>query len=600
LFQQGDEADGLHLVVSGRLYVESLRSNGSTAFSREIYAPEPVGELALLSGESRSATVTAARESNVAFLNIDAFARLVAERSERLIALTQVIIRRNAHINDKRRRHRENTFVIVPLDARLPMRRFSQQLKRELRTQTQPLVLGSNSFDKLYGRKDAAQTRVANAFNSSISSWLEDKENAFGNVVYIADPTWTPWTRRCLHRADRVFYVADASESGKLGGSGNYSMRSIEKEVDALFTNPSTTPKQELILLHPVDTQQPSGTSHWLKQRDITSFHHIRLDDKQHMARLARRITGKARGIVLSGGGARGYAHLGVYRYIHEQNMPIDYIGGTSMGALLGAGMAMGSSPDEIMATSSEFSNKKALFDYTLPLASLLKSRKLTTFCQTVYNRHRIEDLWIPFFCLSANLSSGQEIVHDRGSLWLAIRTTISLPGLFSPVPTDDGQLLIDGAVLNTFPVDVMRKRLGWQGELIGVNVSQILELKNEYDFGTTLSGWNIFWSRINPFQEARNIPRLVETLLRSTDIKGLERLEELKNGLDLLIEPEVQEISLLDFKSYEKIADKGYVAAKTAFEAYAADAPAEGDAVIESSTDSPINPVYDSESVTR
>jgi len=297
-------------------------------------------------------------------------------------------------------------------------------------------------------------------------------------------------------------------------------------------------------------------------------------DDNQHIARIARRISGRARGLVLSGGGARGYAHLGVYRYLQEHNLPIDYIGGTSMGALLGASMAMGSSADDIMELSSEFANKKALFDYTLPLASLLKSRKLTRFCQTVYQHHRIEDLWIPFFCVSSNLSSGQEVIHDRGSLWLAIRTSISLPGLFSPVPTDDGQLLIDGAVLNTFPVDVMRKRLGWQGEVIGVNVSQIHELKHEYDFGTALSGWNVFWSRINPFRDARRIPRLVETLLRSTDIKGLERLEELKGGLDVLIEPNVQEISLLDFKSYARIANIGYDAATQAsFESYAAEA---------------------------
>lgn len=576
LFRQGDEADGLHLVVSGRLHVEACRSNGTAVFNGEIYAPEPVGELALLSDGLRSATVTAARESTVAFLHKEAFTTLVAERAERLMALSRVVVRRHAQLTDQRHRTRERTFVIVPLDSGLPVKRFSQQLKRELRTHTHPMVLDSKSFDKLYGRKDAAQTRVTDAFNSSISSWLEDKENAFGNVVYVADATWTPWTRRCLHRADRVFFIADASEKSKLGGSGSSSIRPIEIDIDNLFTNPSTTPKQELILLHSVDTEQPRNTINWLNPRSINSFHHIRLDDKKHMARLARRFTGNARGLVLSGGGARGYAHLGVYRYLQEQDTPLDYIGGTSMGALLGASMALGSTADEIMELSSEFANKKALFDYTLPLASLLKSRKLTTFCQTVFHRHRIEDLWIPFFCVSANLSSGQEVVHDRGSLWLAIRTTISLPGLFSPVPTDDGQLLIDGAVLNTFPVDVMRKRLGWQGELIGVNVSQILEMTHAYDFGTTLSGWNIFWSRINPLQKARRIPRLVETLLRSTDIKGLERLEELKNGLDVLIEPNVSEISLLDFKSYARIADIGYEAAQTSLEAQAADAPAE------------------------
>jgi len=574
LFHQGDEPDGLYLVVSGRLHVQICREGGGTVFSGEIFAPEPVGELAMMTKGKRSATVTAARESTVAFLHSDAFDTLIANDADRLMSLSRMIIKRHANAVDPRRRKQDRTFVVVPLDPNLPMRRFSQQLKRELRTHAQPLVIDSALFDKMYGRKDAAQTRVGDTFNPSISSWLEDKENSFGSVVYVADATWTPWTRRCLHRADRVLFVGDPSETGRLGGTSDPSIREIEREVTSLFSNPNTRPRRELILLHPADTEKPSGTLQWLEHRQLDAYHHVRIDDPMHMARIARRLLGRARGIVFSGGGARGYAHLGVHRYIQEQKMPIDYVGGSSMGALLGASMAMGNSADAISELSSRFANKKALYDYTLPLAAMLKSAKLSNFCQTVYGDHRIEDLWVPFFCVSSNLSDGHEVIHDRGLVWLAIRSTISLPGIFSPVPTDDGQLLIDGAVLNTFPVDVMRKRLGWQGELIGVNVSQINEVKHNYDFGTTLSGWSVFWSRINPFRPAREIPRIVETLLRSTDIKGIERLQELKGGLDVLIEPNVVEVSLLDFKSYADIADIGYKAAQEAFEVYESESP--------------------------
>jgi len=587
LFEQGDEPDGLHFVVSGRLHIEVCRPDGSCVFNGEIYAPEPVGELAMLSGGKRSATVTAARESTVAFLNHDAFENLIVKNAERLLSLSQVIVRRHANHVAPRQRSRDRTFVVVPLDNRLPMRRFSQQLKRELRVDGNPFVVDSNLFDKMYGRKEAAQTRMGDLFDSSISNWLEDKENTYTGVVYIADNTWTPWTRRCLHRADRVLFVADASLNGSLGGTGRPELRTIEKDVQGLIDNPRTQPLRELVLLHPANTEKPKQTIRWLENRDIDAFHHIRLDDKAHMARLARRLYGTSRGLVFSGGGARGYAHLGVQRLVEEKNLAVDVIGGSSMGALLGASMAMGRSVDEISALSSQFAKKSALFDYTLPLASLLKSRKLSSFCQTVYGDDRIEDLWIPFFCVSSNLSDGREVIHDRGALWLAIRTTISLPGLFSPVPTDDGQLLIDGAVLNTFPVDIMRRRLGGQGELIGVNVSQINEVAHNYDFGTTLSGWHVFWTRLNPFQSARRVPRLVETLLRSTDIKGIERLLELKNGLDLLVEPDVSAISLLDFKSYARISDIGYEAAREAFDEYESPSPGEsGDSVLATALD--------------
>lgn len=583
LFWQGDEPDGLHMVVSGRLHVLMCRTDGATVFSGEIFAPEPAGELAMLSGGLRSATVTAARESTVAFLHKEAFNTLIAERADRLMALSRVIVQRHANTTAPRKPTGDQTFVIVPLDEKLRMRRFGYQLQRAIRDLSAPLVLDSRAFDKMYGRTDAAQTLVSDKFNSSISSWLEDKENTFGRVVYIADATSTAWTLRCLHRADRVLYVADASETGQLGGSGDPSKRSIETEVEKLFANPHTRPRRELILWHPPGTENPQKTIRWLEKRDLDGYHHIRYGDRKHMARLARRMVGRARGLVLSGGGARGYAHLGVHRYFEENDLHVDYVGGASMGGLLGASISMGHSVEQVTKIAERFSNKRALFDYTLPLASILTSKKLTFFCKTVFGDHRIEDLWIPFFCVSSNLSTGREVVHRRGPLWFAIRTTVSLPGVFAPVPTEDGQLLTDGAVLNNFPVDIMREKLGWQAELIGVNVGQINEMPHDYDYGTTLSGWSVLMSRCNPFRSGKVFPRLVEIILRSTDIKGIERLEMLKQQLDLLIEPDVTEISLLDFKAYASIADIGYDAARESFSGHVTAPLVDDESILES-----------------
>jgi predicted acylesterase/phospholipase RssA len=236
------------------------------------------------------------------------------------------------------------------------------------------------------------------------------------------------------------------------------------------------------------------------------------------------------------------------------------------MGGLLGAAMAMGHDYQYVKSLSASFANKQALFDYTLPLASLMKSAKLTRFCRTVYRDTRIEDLWTPFFCISSNLADGREVIHDHGPLWKVVRSTISLPGVFSPVPTTNGDLLIDGAVLNTFPVDVMQQRLGGKGNIIGVNVSQIPEQFNYYDFGTTLSGWQVLLSRINPFAETIRIPRIAEILLRATDIKSIERLNEARASLEVLVEPNVRSIALLDFKSFEIISELGYEEARKVF----------------------------------
>jgi len=561
LIEEGDEADGLHIVISGRLQVETLNDQSQTIVLAEVRAPETVGELALLSDSVRTATVYATRESTVAFLNKSLFDELIVQQPHMLAPLSKLIVQR--HIEKSKRTRdiaKDQSIAIIPLDRRLPLRRFLHQLKRELRSLGNPLLLDARGFDTLYGKKGVSQTEFSDVFNSAIAEWLDDKENSYQEILYLTDPSLSSWTKRCINRADRLILLADASKE-------NSSMlREIEHDIREMLHNARYKRKIDLVLLHSKSTEQPTHTARWLRKRQFNAFHHIRIDDPNHMARLARRISGCARGIVFSGGGARGYAHLGVQRVIEQHGINIDYIGGSSMGGLLGAAMAMGHSTDSVKELSSVFANKSALFDYTLPLASIMKSAKLTRFCHEVYGERRIEDLWIPFFCVSSNLSDGKEIVHDRGPLWRVVRSTVSLPGIFSPVPTPSGQLLTDGAVLNTFPVDVMQNQLGGRGSIIGVNVSQIVEMREYYNYGTSLSGWHALMSRINPFAKRIRIPRLVETLLRSTDIKSIIRLNETKAMLDIIIEPNVSEIPLMDFKEYERISDIGYEEATKVF----------------------------------
>ena len=465
-------------------------------------------------------------------------------------------------VDDTPRAHDRN-FVVVPLDTRLPLRRFLHQLRRALRERGDCLFLDARGFDTLYGKPGAARTGFDDAFNGAVAEWLDDREDRHDALVYVADPALTPWTLRAIQRADRILLIANAAVGN------DPARRRIEREIQEAFAGRAHRPQLELVMLHPSDTDRPRDTRRWLEPRAVDAFHHVRLDDPDHFGRLARRLTGHARAIVFSGGGARGYAHLGVQRLIEEERLRIDAIGGSSMGALLGASMALGQSAEHVARLSARFASRRALFDYTLPLVSMMRSEKLSRFCREVYGEARIEDLWIPFFCVSSNLADGREVVHDSGPVWEAIRTTISLPGVFSPVPTANGDLLIDGAVLNPFPVDVMHRRLGGAGSIVGVNVSEVPERFDYYDFDTSLSGWRVLASRLNPLRPSIRVPRIVETLLRSTDIKGIDRLKETRAMLDVLIEPDVRAIALLDFKSYARISDIGYAAAREVFAAH-------------------------------
>ena len=558
LFEEGDTPDGLHVVVSGRLIVSTRDGAGKSVRIGEVQAPGSVGELGLLSGSPRTATIFTRRESTIAFLEKDQFDIVMHQHPQMLVTLTRMVVRRNVELARSRRMQpHDSNFVILPLDSRLPVRRFMQQLKREMRQSGNPLMLDARGFDTLYGKRDAAQTAFTDRFNSAIAEWLDDKENRYSELLYLSDLHWSEWTKRCVHRADRILLLVNASQDN------DPTLREMERELAAAFAGSRASPPIDLVLLHPSTTRAPEHTARWLENREPAAFHHIRIDDLNHIARLARRLTGQAHGVVFSGGGARGYVHLGVQRVFEEGGLPIDYIGGSSMGGLLGASMAMGDSAADVYRLSRQFANKRALFDYTFPAVALMKSAKLTAFCREVYGSLRIEDLWIPFFCISSNLTTGEEVIHDRGKLWRVVRSTISLPGVFTPVPTSDGQLLIDGAVLNTFPVDVMYDKLGGKGSIIGVNVSQLAEIREHYTFGTSLSGWRALLRRLNPFQQRLVIPRIAETLLRSTDIKSVVRLNETRAMLDILIEPDVSEIALLDFGRFAEISEIGYKEAR-------------------------------------
>lgn len=561
LFEEGEPPDALYIAISGKLLVETTNQMGQRRKLAEVHAPGTVGESALLANSNRNSTVIAARESTLALLSRKAFDEIITPRAQLLLQLSKLVVSRQiASFQQESHSAADRNFVVIPLDSRMPLRRFVHQLKKSMRALDSSLSIDSRSFDTLYGRTGASQTGFDDAFNPAIAEWLDDKENRFTSLMYVADKQWSPWTRRCVNRADRILLVANANPDNDTG------IRQMEHQLNDMFSQSRIRPRIDLVLLHSSDTKHPTGTAKWLDIRRLDAFYHVRLNDERHFDRLARRMRNRARGIVFSGGGARGYAHLGVHKLIEEQNVEIDYIGGSSMGGLLGAVIAMGHSYASIEDLSANFANKKALFDYTLPLASLMTSAKLTRFCKHVFKSARIEDLWTPFFCVSANLADGREVIHDKGALWKVIRSTISLPGIFSPVPMSNGDLLVDGAVLNSFPVDVMLNRLGGKGNIIGVNVSHIPEQFNYYDFGTSLSGWQVLLSRLNPFVEAIRIPRMVETLLRSNDIKSIERLNAARNSIQILVEPNVRSIALMDFKSYKKISELGYQEAKEVF----------------------------------
>src|SRR5690606_12446049 len=160
------------------------------------------------------------------------------------------------------------------------------------------------------------------------------------------------------------------------------------------------------------------------------------------------------------GGGARGYAHLGVLRALEARGVPVDVVGGTSMGALLGAGIALDRDSAELTERALTIAAKRSpLIDFTLPFAAAATGGKVTRLLQRECGDARIEDLWRPYFCMATNLTRAESQVIDRGFAWEAVRASIAIPGLFPPFLRDGSDVLVDGGVMNGLPADVMRER---------------------------------------------------------------------------------------------------------------------------------------------
>jgi len=259
-------------------------------------------------------------------------------------------------------------------------------------------------------------------------------------------------------------------------------------------------------------------------------------------------------GLVLSGGGARAYAHIGAIRALHERGVPIDFLCGVSMGAIIAAGLAMGWDDPELESRIRQaFVASSPLDDIALPLIAMTHGRKVSERLQEHFGDRNIADLWLPFFCISTNLTSGAYQVHRSGLVREALRASLSLPGVLPPV-TKDNDVLVDGAVLKNFPADIMRSLQS--GPIVGVDVGRGRSI-DAADVVEPRSFWRWLLSG-----EWRRGPPIVSVLMRAATVRGGAELILAHQAADVLIQPDVDHIEIRDWKAFEPGVDAGYQAA--------------------------------------
>jgi predicted acylesterase/phospholipase RssA len=300
------------------------------------------------------------------------------------------------------------------------------------------------------------------------------------------------------------------------------------------------------------------ATSPWLVGRSVRAWHHIG-DSKADLDRLARRLAGQATGLVLGGGGARGFAHLGVLRALQQTGVEVDAVGGSSIGGVMAAFLAMGwDDATRVRKAMAAFVETRRLIGLTLPVVSLSSARRLTRLLQDDDNfgAASIEDLHLPFFSVSARMSDGAAVVHDRGPLWWALRATVSIPGVLPPV-FDNGDLLVDGGALNMLPVDVMRSRM--DGRVIAVELRGQAPTRRPTPFDPAISGWTALSRRLRPHGSPLRLPGPAATVLRAKDLAGKQAHRERVAAADVLLRPPIDGVDTLDFRAAPPLIDAAY-----------------------------------------
>jgi NTE family protein len=289
----------------------------------------------------------------------------------------------------------------------------------------------------------------------------------------------------------------------------------------------------------------------WLDQHPGLTHHHVR--NTADVGRLARLLTGRGVGLVLAGGGARGFAHIGALKALREARVPIDAVGGASMGAILGAGVAREWPHEELVERIRRtFVDTNPLSDYTLPLMSLVSGRKVTRLLRQEFGEIGIEDLPLPFYCVSSNLTTGRLAIHRTGSLWRWLRASVAIPGVLPPI-FHNGEVHVDGGAMNNLPVDVMRE-VG-RGPVIGVDVGADRAFTADFD-DVDVPG---LWKAMSWFRSKKKRVNIFQILLRAGMVNSAAATLAHRDQTDLLLTPPLESIDMLNWKAFERAIEMGY-----------------------------------------
>lgn len=543
LWEEDEAAVGWYVLVSGELSV-TVTEHGVPRKIGTVHHGEVFGELALIQEESRSGAITATRESWLAQFETRLLKEEVLKRESALRALVGTLA---ARLSESSQTSKASTPVItlVPRDGTLDVDRFVQNLTEALGQEgmvVDPAVLRE---DGVVG--DAEQLPTEHPAWLRFEAWVESQRQEMSYVLLVTNGEDNPWTRTAVDRADKVLLLVDADAD-----PGRSEMeRAILERYDSM-----QTPAVWLALQHPAEKVIPEGTGAWLDARNVDHHAHLRQEHTRDFARLGRWLTGQMQGVALSGGGARGFTHLGVITAMLEYGYEVDLISGTSAGSMAGGLIARASSPKELMDDAIKVieAHGNPFVEFDLPVISILRNKSMSNGLHNTFGEVAIEDNWIPLRIVATDLTESRRVVFDRGPVWRRVLAASSPPGIMAPV-VDNGHLLCDGGLVDNLPVSVLLEANCKLNFASYVGSAPVLPTPHS----GVPSSWAFLLDRILRRKRHTNVPTLLTTLLQCVSVPAAAQLEDARKFSDVFFHPDLSAFSVTDIGGARAMFETGY-----------------------------------------
>lgn len=530
LFQQGEKGHSFYIVLSGRFRAMQHTENDIFILG-DISTGEPIGEFSLFTHEAHSASVVALRRSTILQLEDDDYKTLVQQFPSFANTITKFIIERMRRNNHQTKMDAApKNIAVVNLQPANDVSAYTGAIQQEL----QKMGFGISIYDS------------ASHAGEQDHSTFDAMEKQPGLNFLVCDMENPEWARQCIAYCDIVIVATDFHARSEL-----YEI----EQVLHLYSDNVMNKKIYLLLLHEEKAALPSNTRRWFHERKVDLHLHMRKNNAADTRRFCRIVTQQATGLVLGGGGARGFAHVGATKALLEQGVEFDFIGGTSAGAVYSAGLSFLDFDFDKTAAMCRLAadSKLTSNDLTLPIVSLMSGKKIRKFLHTMFGDSHLEDLWVNTYCVSANFSNASLKIHERGLTQLQVAASMAIPGVFPPVIINK-HLHIDGGVIDNLPVEAMYKKP--VRHIIAVSLSS--EATTMVDLHEIPSSWQLFWSRITK-TTTDQLPGISSILVNSITINSRHRQESSKPNVSLFLELDLKEFKFLDWTNWQQLIEKGY-----------------------------------------